>query len=304
MKKIVFLTISFWLLYTSAQAQQIHQLTQYMINNFAYNPAVAGSSDDWETKFTYRKQWTGINDAPTTLGVSTHLNLSEKKAVGLGAIIYSDVTGPTKRTGVQLAYAYHIPIEVDETYLGLGVSANILSQGVNFSELILADDGDVSLGTIDVNRLGADANVGAYLSNEIYWVGLAVNQLFGSKFNFDDQNATIQDAMHLYVTGGYQLFVNKDFSVEPSLLLKAVKGAPMQADINLRALYQDQYWVGFSYRTADAIAILLGLDLKSGFNLAYSFDITTSGLNAVSGGSHEISVGYDFDLSNSGGGAK
>ncbi|HNI44876.1 MAG TPA: type IX secretion system membrane protein PorP/SprF, partial [Chitinophagales bacterium] len=87
----------------------------------------------------------------------------------------------------------------------------------------------------------------------------------------------------------------------PALLAKFVKANRPQAEINLRGAYIDtnnsnEYWLGVAYRTEDAVSILAGLDLGMGFNFAYSYDITTSKLNTVSNGSHEISLGYNFAI--------
>ncbi len=302
MKKLYILLISLFVIGLSLQqanAQQVHHLTHYMLNDYAFNPAVAGSSTDIVTKFNFRRQWVGLNQSPTTVSLSGHANLLESKAVGVGAIFLSDRTGPTRRTGVQLSYAYHLPIVEDETYLGFGLGMNLLQYSIDFTDLTLADPDDSQIGVNSASKFGADANLGIYLHNSTYgvrnyWVGLSINQLFGSKYKFDSDVENIQNARHLYLTAGYLFFFNDSFSLEPSFMLKSVKATSPQVDINLRAIYKNNYWAGLSLRTADAIAILLGLNLNNGFNFAYSYDITTSNLNTVSSGTHEISLGYNI----------
>lgn len=279
-------------------AQQIHQLTQYMLNDFAYNPAVAGSSDKFITKLGFRKQWTGIDGAPTTVYASINGNLSQKKTVGIGGILFSDATGPTRRLGLQLAYAYQLPLNLEgNTQLGFGLSATLMQASINYNDLVIGDNGDPQLGNGTESKLGADANFGVYLRGTQYSVGIAANQLFASKFNFlGTDTANIQNARHFYLMGNYTFDLNEKFGLQPGLLLKMVKGTNPQAEINVRAIYDKQYWLGLGYRTEDALAILLGVQLNNGFNIAYSYDITTSGLNSVSGGVHEISLGYDFSI--------
>ncbi len=302
MKKQYILFICLFVIgYTSQQAnaQQIHHLTHYMLNDYAFNPAVAGSTNDVVTKFNFRKQWVGLNESPTTVSLSAHTNLLDSKAVGVGAIFLSDRTGPTKRTGVQLSYAYHLPIVENETYLGFGIGMNLLQYSIDFTDLILADPDDTQVGNNSASKFGADSNLGIYLHNSTngirnYWVGLSINQLFASKYKFDSAIENIQNDRHIYLTGGYLFNFSDNFSLEPSLMMKAVKGTNPQLDINARAIYKDSYWAGLSLRTADAIAILLGLNLNNGFNFAYSYDITTSSLNTVSSGTHEISLGYNI----------
>lgn len=51
MKKIFLAAALLFVVATETlQAQQIFQLSQYMLNDFAYNPAVAGSRDNFITK--------------------------------------------------------------------------------------------------------------------------------------------------------------------------------------------------------------------------------------------------------------
>ena len=43
------------------------------------------------------------------------------KSFGLGGALYTDVTGPTSKTGAYLSYAYHLQV-TDNTKLSLGLS--------------------------------------------------------------------------------------------------------------------------------------------------------------------------------------
>ncbi|MBK7482874.1 MAG: type IX secretion system membrane protein PorP/SprF [Flavobacteriales bacterium] len=63
-------------------------------------------------------------------------------------------------------------------------------------------------------------------------------------------------------------------------------------------LYNNQVWLGVSYRTEDAIAPLIGYQIATGkdktsmFKIGYSYDVTTSRLKNYSSGSHEIMLNY------------
>jgi len=63
-------------------------------------------------------------------------------------------------------------------------------------------------------------------------------------------------------------------------------------DINAKLQYQDLIWGGASYRINDGFAAMVGVNLSNKFNIGYSYDITTSQLNTVSKGTHEILVGF------------
>ena len=277
-------------------AQQVYQLTHYMVNDFAFNPAIAGSDETFVGKASFRKQWSGIEGAPTTGLVSIHGNLNDNRTVGLGAILYSDNTGPIGRTGATLAYAYHLPLVENETYLGIGVGANLMSYKINFNELITRDDGDPQIGTGDQSKMGADANLGLYLKGTNFWAGLSINQMFASKFAFIGDVESIENNRHIFLGGGVTFDAGDNLAIAPSILMKSVAGAGAQFELGARAIVNNNYWAGLSYRTEDAMAILVGLQLDSSLNLAYSYDITTSDLNTYTSGTHEITVGYNFDF--------
>ena len=75
-----------------------------MNNNYAINPAVAGMYDYYQVKTTIRNQWVGVNEAPRTSLISIYGKHNDN--VGLGGIVYNDITGPTSRTGGSASYTY------------------------------------------------------------------------------------------------------------------------------------------------------------------------------------------------------
>ena len=65
MKKLTLLFVSIFM-GSMLQAQQLPQLSQFMLNDFAVNPAIAGMNDYYQIKTSVRNQWVGIEDAPKT----------------------------------------------------------------------------------------------------------------------------------------------------------------------------------------------------------------------------------------------
>ena len=53
-----------------AEAQQVPLYSQYMMNGFLLNPAVAGSEGYTAVNLTVREQWLGLKDAPKTQALS------------------------------------------------------------------------------------------------------------------------------------------------------------------------------------------------------------------------------------------
>ena len=91
---------------TGLRAQQLPQLSQYVSQDYLYNPAVAGSRPWFELRSAHRNQWVGIQDAPRTFMLSGITPVGAN--MGLGGFLYTDNVGPTRRTGAQFSYAYHL----------------------------------------------------------------------------------------------------------------------------------------------------------------------------------------------------
>jgi hypothetical protein len=53
-------------------------------------------------------------------------------------------------------------------------------------------------------------------------------------------------------------------------------------------------WIGASWRSADAIAIMIGYEYEEQISFGYSYDITMSNLSTASSGTHEIMIGFKF----------
>ena len=72
MKKLYLVAILVVFTCFDSQAQQDPHYTQYMYNMNVINPAYAGSKENLSIGMLYRKQWVGIEDAPTTATLSGH----------------------------------------------------------------------------------------------------------------------------------------------------------------------------------------------------------------------------------------
>jgi len=268
-------------------AQQLHFHSQYMFNPYLHNPAFAGTKDYTVLTASYRNQWTGFTDAPTTGTLSGHFALKDNMGLGLG--LYSDKTGPTSRIGGVASYAFHIPF--DNSKLSFGLSAMIFQYSLDKTKLTTDIPGDLAVQGELVSQIVPEATFGMLFHGKKYFIGLSVPQLIQMQVDLGPDNDPNEMTRHLYASGGYRFNIADNLELEPSLMLKATAAAPVQLDINSKVIYQEKVWVGFSFRTGDAAVAMLGLEIED-FSFGYSYDFTTSNLKSYSSGSHEIFLGY------------
>ncbi len=292
MKKLILAALVFIALFSITKAQQLPLYSQYMMNGFLLNPAMAGSVDYVPVRLTARQQWTGIKDAPSTQAISAHGLLNNQK-MGVGGYIFNDHFGPISNTGIQASYAYHIPIS-GEMKLGLGISFSAFQFKIDESNLHAIDNNDAALTGATEKVFVPDANFGAYLYSDRFFVGLSGAQLIQYKIKLNDQLAgNNQMIRHYYLTGGYTFSLNDDFNVQPSLMIKGTEKSPINLDFNIKAIYKQNYWLGISYRTSESIVAILGLKVDR-YYIGYAFDYTFSTIKNYSSGSHEIMIGINL----------
>lgn len=298
MKKISLLFVSIFMA-SMLQAQQLPQLSQYMINDFAVNPAIAGMNDYYQIKTSVRNQWVGIDDAPKTTLLSIYGKNSDN--VGLGGSVFNDQVGPTSRAGASITYAYHFPIspfmKMSLSLSGGFTQFKIDKQGWN----VLHTDDPLMDGDILVD-LVPDATFGMNIYSDDWYLGCAIPQLLNSKLALIDDDFANNVSFdldgsltrHIYIMGLYNLEVSHYWDLEPSVLFKAVSSAPSQVDIGLKAIYNDKFWMGMDYRSNGDIAALLGLYIQDKYLIGYSYDIPNSDISQYTSGSHEFMFGITF----------
>lgn len=281
-------------------AQQLPLFSQYMLNDYYHNPAIAGSRPYFDAVSANRLQWTGITDAPRTYALSLHGPI-KRKNMGVGGYLFTDIAGPTRRIGLSGSYAYHIKVN-EEIKLSLSLSAGIIQFAVDASKLTLDNPTDYVFVNGYQSKIVPDLGTSFYLYTEPksngtgnWWFGGYVPQIFPARLNlFDTPKPTGTLASHFYFMGGYRLFLTDDFTAEPSMLIKLVSPVPVQVDLGGRVFYKNKVWVGATYRTKDAITAMVGYTHKDNLTFGYSYDITTSKLKSYSSGTHELIIGLRF----------
>lgn len=283
-----------------ATAQQLPQFTQYLLNDFAINPAVAGTKPYFLARTNHRYQWTGITDAPRTFVFSLHGPIVNQK-MGLGGYMFTDIVGPTRRSGIQLSYAYHLKL-TESMNLSFGVTGGILQFTVDGDKLNLAEDNDIAVSGGIMSVTTPDAGAGLYLYGDKYFVSISAPQLLGNKVQFfDGYEGTLSKlSNHFFASAGYTFDINDDFSIQPSAQAKYVDPLPVQIDATVRGIYQDQFWLGASYRTgekistSESVGFLLGYTFQKNLMLGYSYDHSLSNIRKYNDGSHELMLGFRF----------
>ena len=277
------------------KAQQLPMYSQYLTNDFILNPAIAGSKPYFPIQINSRTQWSSLGTiAPKTNTLSYHMPVAHD-AIGIGAIVMQDETGPYSQIGVTLSFAYHVQLDEDDvTRLSLGLSGLMTQHTLNQDDLTFHNPDPEFQGSY--SKMVPDASFGAYLYSKNFSLSASAHQLFESTFKESVQDIFGDNSQvrHYFAHASYRIDIHSDLAIEPSLLVKSTEVSPTQLDVNARVIIDNNYWAGLSLRSSESLVVLTGLNMGSLF-LSYSYDYGISSLSSVASGSHEISLGFNIN---------
>jgi type IX secretion system PorP/SprF family membrane protein len=294
MRKIV-IALGFITLAVAASAQQDPQYSGYMFNQLSVNPAYAGSSDALSTSLVIRNQWTGIKGAPKTSSINVHGPLRKKK-VGLALQLISDQLGPKTSNGILGSYAYRLPVAKGR--LAMALRLGVFGYKYDWSMIEYKDPNDVYNTGGQENISVPTADAGLYYNSQTFYAGFSASHILHGRLtsydNIQGRNAELKT--HIFATAGKAFQVSPGFILNPSVMVKAVKNAPVGVDLNVNALIEEVIWLGVSVRKSYGFVVLAQYNISQKFKVGYAFDMGLNKIGIAGKGTHELLIRYDFDV--------
>ena len=300
MKKLLFSFTLFLAACVSLSAQQEAHFTQFMYNKLYINPAYAGARGVPSLTAMYRSQWVGFEGAPQSL-LANYNGPFLSKRVGVGGTISHLKIGLQRDFRATLAYSYDMVAQEDFS-MRVGLSGSLRSLGLNFNEANPAQPNDQSIQEERINDYYGNVGVGLYGTiMESYYVGVSVPHLYTNAIGIANSNATslAKEARHYYGMAGAILPLSEDINLMPALLVKYVKNAPVNADVNVNLEIRRKFTAGLSYRTGgdgsgDSMDLLAYWQATPQFAVGAAYDFSLSNLKDYNAGSFELLLQYDL----------
>lgn len=280
-----------------AKAQQLHFMSQYLQHNSMLNPGAAGIANQDMVGISYRNQWSSFPGNPKTFMAYGDINLEKLKA-GIGAYLYRDETGPTSRTGVQLAYSYHIVSRDGKQKFGLGLELRGLQYAIDKGKIAAALVNDAALAGAS-SKFGFDAGAGVYYTNDKLSAGVAVSQLIQSKLQLANvPNSTLGGKLyrHYNFIANYKIQTGENIYLIPNALARVIQNAPTEFEAGVKLDYQDKLWTAIIYKVNQLYSLQAGVKIAEKIRVSYSYDAYSGPISQFDGGSggHEIGLRFDF----------
>ncbi len=268
--------------------------SQAFLNPILINPGATGFGGSHNVLLNYRNTWASFEASPKSLTLSYDGKLIDR--VGIGALLMQDNFGSLKTSKAQLSFSYGITSSKNDVRFGL--STEFVQHGLN--------NRDANDPNFDPNdplyierRNGTqffDVSIGAYgLYDGKFSYGFALPALISSRLtNSTTTNNTGRDIGFIF-NAGYKLdALLNDITLEPSIIFKKLNNVPTHVDVNLKAGFlEDKFIGGVSYTVGGdkRLGFLLGFKV-SNLDLYYTYNVSTQAFQDYNNGAHEFTVKY------------
>jgi len=290
------LIILFFLLTTlSLSAQQDVLYSQYMFDKMLVNPAYAGSSRWVVGSLKNRMQFMKIDGAPRT-NLFTFQAPIQSKNIGLGAKVIQDNVAANQTFTATGFFSYHIGFGKGK--LSFGLEGGVKYDMYDYDDLVRIDPDDPVITPGTGSLMVPEITTGIFYQSARFYLGASAYHLYKPEGSgpFDAITGVPLVKRNFYALGGIFIELGDHVFLEPGFLIKYMSSAPLQADINLAAIFFDRFAIGLSYRSMDAAVAFVKVDITKNLKVTYSYDYRISALADYTGGSHEFAISYGVEL--------
>ena len=288
------------------------------------NPGLVGINQQGSVGLNYRNQWPSINANFETYSFYTSYHFTDVSS-SLGLIVNSDREGYAglNSRSAALQYAYQVRLNDNWTFRP-GIEGGYVWRDLNYDRLTFGDQFDdtglISPQTAEQFNTGLsveffDMALGGVIFNEQAWLGASFHHVMEPNQSISGDESPLRKKFSLH--GGYKIYFSQlnrrleskngnEWSLIPSINYKD-QGDFKQLDFGLTVMLEP-VMVGLWYRGfpdtnfsgigASDLVLLFGLKMGPTI-MGYSYDFTLSALGLNSGGAHELSLSYSFDLRDS-----
>jgi type IX secretion system PorP/SprF family membrane protein len=285
------------------------QFTQFYNAPLYLNPALTGSTEQFRGAANYRNQWLLMNSNYVSTTFSFDYNASQLRS-GFGFLASYDNAGSNQLTATSFSGLYSFVVPIKTWQIRMGIQGGLTTRqlgvgGLRFVSEVRNDEPPVNE-SIGGSTLFFDVSSGFVAYNKNLVLGFAAHHLTRPDQSLIGIGSRLPTKYSVQLAGNFKTYaMNSYLYLMPAMLFK-MQGATMQLDAGIRFMRDDlPLEMGVFYRgipflpnaggtfNQDALAFTVGWRTEN-WTFGYSYDLTISGLTPLTGGSHEISIIYEY----------
>lgn len=289
MKKILLL-ICTWVAAATAFGQQLPLSENYFIDTYSLSSAYAGTSSDHMFFASYRRDWSGLSEGPSTIRVSYNDKLASN--AGFGGKIILDKIGIFESLFALGSYSYKVKI-TDDSNLHFGLSAGFHQNTLNFSEYYNDPNftTDPSMINKDVkSQMKFVSDFSALFSMSHFQAGILFSNIGISDYKYTELKVKYSPFMTYQLHANYSFPIQEVWTLTPMVIYRGGSTSKTLTEFASHIKYKDKIWGNLALRGKNIFCLGFGMDISKGFLFNYAYNLSTSStVNAFQ--NHELSVG-------------
>ncbi len=274
----------------SVNAQNDLIVGQYIHNQYAINPAFAGSREGLTFFVGGRKQWSGIENTPTSFLFSGHAPLRQNNIV-LGAQLWNQTIHQSSNTGLGLTIGYRFRVG-QHSWASMALQPGVAFKKTDWTKVNVIDEGDEVFGE-NYSNTSPLLGFGMSVYGQKYFAGLSVTSFFVSD-EFDKTDAEFSPTDAQYVATAGLLIGNGTVKVQPSVMANYTQKYNLDATATITGIWKEFIWLDAAYSTTKELNMGVAVQALPQLRVAYNYSMSMGDLSGYNKGSHEISIQYDL----------
>lgn len=273
---------------TGLQAQEAPLYSQYFTNPFLYNPAFAGTDGHAALFLTHRRQWAGVEGAPTSYVLSLHSPLS--KTMSAGVQLRSESRG-VLRSSLAMATVGYTAHFAEKHFLRMGLAVGASHHTADFTEATEAQQPYLATWANKATRFEAAFGMNYHFKH--FNLGLSLPQLTAQKVISSDAQQLFEFSpleQWIGTASYYAELVPEKVDLEPLLIAQKVGEEKIRYEAGAVLYLNKTLWAGGTYRYQYGATGLLGINLKPGISLGYAYEFANNIVGNWLHSTHELQL--------------
>ena len=196
--------------------QQDALFSQYAYNQYAINPAYAGSRNSFSGVLLHRSQWVGIKDAPRIESFTVHSPLNNS-SMAYGVNFASEGIGPFTNNTAGLSLAYHIKLR--NSKLSFGLRGGLFQAIFDKNLLSFKEEDDVFNVGGKESTMISNFDFGTYYYTKRFFICVSITHLTNQRliFSIYPSASNLFLTPHIYLHSGYVFDLSGKIKMKPTV---------------------------------------------------------------------------------------
>lgn len=270
------------------KAQVSPPVSMYYLNEYLYNPSVAGKKQGLNVGLSYKNNLTGSNGQTVANTITIDYGMGKS---GFGLSVNTDKDGILNVNRYAASYAYNLPLS-ETRNLRFGLSAGVSSLQVNMSDIIGDASDNIPLQFNDQGYV-FDGDLGAHYADEklsLSAVAPNLRSLIYSENVNDGYNYST-----FYFSAAYQV-LNGPIKLTPKVLYRGLDGYDNVVDAGVNAQFaEDKFNLLAFYHSNNSLSFGVGFNVLKKYQMQASYSLPiNSNLKKYTYGGVELGVKVNF----------